>query len=75
MTERFTAVSPDVVEWRVTFDDPTTWTRPWTYMMPLTKVDESKEVYEYACHEGNNAMRNILSAQRAADRAGSRGRP
>ena len=69
MTERFTAVSPGVVEWRVTFDDPTTWTRPWTYMMPLTKVDESKEVYEYACHEGNNAMRNILSAQRAADRA------
>ena len=69
MTERFTAVSPDVVEWRVTFNDPTTWTRPWTYMMPLAKVEASKEVYEYACHEGNNAMRNILSAQRAADRA------
>jgi len=68
MTERFTAVARDVVEWRVTFDDPTTWTRPWTYMMPLSKVEESKEVYEYACHEGNNAMRNILSAQRAADR-------
>jgi hypothetical protein len=69
MTERFTAVAKDLVEWRVTFNDPSTWTRPWTYMMPLTKVDDSKEVYEYACHEGNNAMRNILSAQRAAERA------
>jgi hypothetical protein len=42
--------------------------------MPLTKVDQSKQVYEYACHEGNNAMRNILSAARAAERekAGNR---
>ncbi len=68
MTERFTAIAPDVVEWRVTFDDPTTWVRPWTYMMPLTKVADTQEVHEYACHEGNNAMRNILSAQRAIDR-------
>jgi hypothetical protein len=69
MTETFTRVSPALVEWRVTFDDPTTWVRPWTYLMPLTKVPDSQEVHEYACHEGNNAMRNILSAQRAADRA------
>ena len=68
MTERFTPISKDVVEWRVTFDDPTTWTRPWTYLMPLTKVDRSQEVHEYACHEGNLAMRNILSAARAAER-------
>jgi hypothetical protein len=68
MTERFTAVGPNLVEWRVTFDDPTTWVRPWTYMMPLAKVASSQEVHEYACHEGNNAMRNILSAQRASDR-------
>jgi hypothetical protein len=68
MTERFTAVGPNLVEWRVTFDDATTWVRPWTYLMPLTKVAASQEVHEYACHEGNNAMRNILSAQRAKDR-------
>jgi hypothetical protein len=68
MTERFTAVSKDTVEWRVTFDDPTTWTRPWTFLMPLTKVDRSQEVHEYACHEGNLAMPNILSAARAAER-------
>jgi len=68
MTERFKAVSPEIVEWSVTFDDPATWTRPWTFMMPLTKVDASQQIYEYGCHEGNNAMRNILSAQRAAER-------
>jgi hypothetical protein len=72
MTERFRAVSPEVVEWRVTFDDPTTWTRPWTFMMPLTKVEQSQQIYEYACHEGNNAMRNILSAQRAGEREKAR---
>ena len=68
MTERFTAVSPTVVEWRVTFEDSNTWTRPWTYVMPLTKVDSSQQVFEYACHEGNHAMRNILSAARAAEK-------
>ncbi len=70
MIERFTAVAPHVVEWRVTFDDPATWTRPWTFMMPLTRVDQSQQVHEYACHEGNHAMRNILSAARAGERAG-----
>jgi hypothetical protein len=39
-------------------------------MMPLTKVDQSQQVHEYACHEGNHAMRNILSAARASERAG-----
>ena len=68
MTERFTAVSANVVEWRVTFEDANTWTRPWTYVMPLTKVDYSQQVFEYACHEGNHAMRNILSAARAAEK-------
>ena len=68
MTERFTAVSPTVVEWRVTFEDPSVWTSPWTYVMPLTKVDQSQQVYEYACHEGNHAMRNILSAARAEEK-------
>jgi len=69
MTERFTAMSPDVVDWRVTFEDANTWTRPWTFSMPLSKVDRSQQMFEYACHEGNLAMRNILSAQRAEERA------
>jgi hypothetical protein len=67
MTERFIPVSPTEVDWRVTFEDPNVWTRPWTFEMPLTKVDRSQQMFEYACHEGNLAMRNILSAQRAAE--------
>ena len=45
MTERFVPISSGVVEWRVTFEDPSVWTRPWTYVMPLTKVDHSQQVY------------------------------
>ncbi|HEY1309090.1 MAG TPA: hypothetical protein VGF24_36360 [Vicinamibacterales bacterium] len=69
MTERFIPVSQTEVDWRVTFEDPNVWTRPWTYEMPLTKVDRSQQMFEYACHEGNLAMRNILSAARKADGA------
>jgi hypothetical protein len=67
MVERFTATAPDTVEWSVTFEDPRTWTRPWTFSMPLTRVDHTQQMFEYACHEGNLAMRNILSAQRAEE--------
>src|SRR5690606_16293882 len=69
MTERFTPVSPEILSWQVTFEDPTVWTRPWTFEMPLTRVDVTQQLFEYACHEGNHAMRNILSAQRAAEAA------
>jgi hypothetical protein len=67
LVERFTPVSAAVVEWRVTVDDPATWTRPWTFALNLTR-DESQGVFEYACHEGNYAMHNILSAARAEER-------
>jgi hypothetical protein len=70
MTERFTPVGPNLLEWRVTFEDATVWTKPWTFLMPLTKVDASQQVHEYACHEGNLAMFNILSGARAVERAG-----
>ena len=69
MTERFKPLSPAAVDWSVTFDDPHTWVRPWTFTMKLAKTDRSQQVYEYACHEGNYAMPNILSAQRSAERA------
>jgi hypothetical protein len=68
--ERFTPTSPDRIEWTVTLDDPMTWTKPWTFAMPLT-MNEREPVLEYACHEGNYAMRHILSGARAADRAGA----
>jgi hypothetical protein len=66
LVERFTRVAPDTVEWSVTVDDPSTWTRPWTFMIPLTRNDQ-EPVYEYACHEGNYAMKNLLSVSRAAE--------
>ncbi|HXD74213.1 MAG TPA: hypothetical protein VN628_10770 [Vicinamibacterales bacterium] len=73
MTERFKPLGPNAVDWSVTFDDPHTWTRPWTFTMKLTKKDRSQQVFEYACHEGNYAMPNILSAQRASERAAEGG--
>jgi hypothetical protein len=76
MVERFRATSAKTIEWSVTFDDPSVWTRPWTFSMPLTQVDHTQQLHEYACHEGNLAMRNILSAARTAEReAGATPRP
>ena len=69
MTERFTPVAPRVVEWRVTFDDSHTWTRPWTFAMILKQKTQGEQVYEYACHEGNYGLKNILTGARAEDRA------
>jgi hypothetical protein len=65
--ERFTPTSPTTVEWSITFDDSRTWTRPWTYGMRLTRDDE-QGIFEYACHEGNDGLRGILSAARAEER-------
>jgi hypothetical protein len=66
MVERFTLRGPDTVEWSVTFDDSHTWARPWTFAMHLTK-DEGQAPFEYACHEGNYGLRNILAAARAEE--------
>jgi hypothetical protein len=64
--ERFTRTSPTTVEWSVTVDDPSTWARPWTFSMPLTQNDE-EAVELYECHEGNQAISNVLRAARAAE--------
>ena len=68
LIERFVPVGAGVIEWSMTVDDPKTWERPWTFAMRLT-ADHDQPLFEYACHEGNYAMRNILSAARAADAA------
>jgi hypothetical protein len=68
LVERFTRTAPDKVRWSVTVDDPSTWPHPWTFAMPLT-LDDSEQLFEYACHEGNYAMVNILSGARAEERA------
>ena len=67
ITERFTRTAPDTVEWTVTIDDPTTWVRPWTFSLPLT-MNDREPVLEYACHEGNYALRNMLSGERVTER-------
>ena len=68
LVERFTPLGPDTVEWAVTFEDAHTWARPWTFAMNLTH-DASQPPFEYACHEGNYGLRNILAAARAEERA------
>jgi hypothetical protein len=65
-TERFTRIAADKLRWTVTVDDPKTWTRPWTFSMPLTLTD-SEPIMQYECHEGNYGLRNILSAARAEE--------
>jgi hypothetical protein len=67
IVERFTRAAPDKVTWSVTVDDPSTWTRPWTFAMPLT-MSASEPIMQYECHEGNYGLRNILSAARAEDK-------
>jgi hypothetical protein len=68
LTERFKPMGPKAIEWSVTAEDPHTWTRPWTFAMTLTH-DESQPVFEYACHEGNHGLRDILSGARADEAA------
>jgi catechol 2,3-dioxygenase-like lactoylglutathione lyase family enzyme len=68
LIERFTRVAPNVLEYRFTVDDPTTWTKSWTGMMAFDKDDEQYELVEYACHEGNYGIRNILSGARAREK-------
>ncbi len=67
LTEKFTRTGPDTIQYEVTVNDPKTWTRPWTAAFPLRR-DPNYKIFEYACHEGNHAMSNILSASRSDER-------
>jgi hypothetical protein len=67
VTERITRVGPELLVWDMTFEDPNVWTRPWTIRLPL-KLDNSYIMAEYACHEGNYTMFNILSGARADEK-------
>jgi len=61
LTERFTRTDDTTLVYEVTLRDAATWTQPWTFMVPMTR--SSGEVYEYACHEGNYYMENMLRGQ------------
>jgi hypothetical protein len=65
LTERWSRVGQNL-RYEVTADDPQTWTKPWTAAVEMAPQPDG--MFEYACHEGNNSMRNILSAARAAEK-------
>src|SRR5215471_2097179 len=68
LIEKFTRTAPDTIHYEFTVDDPQTYTAKWTAALDLT-AKPGYEIYEYACHEGNYGLRNMLSASRADDRA------
>ena len=67
LVERFRRIDAKSVHYEVTVSDPATFSRPWTAALTL-KTSPQPDVFEYACHEGNYAMRNILSGARAAEK-------
>jgi hypothetical protein len=70
--ERFRRVDADTIDYQYTVDDPTTYTKPWTVSIPMSKSTEP--IYEYACHEGNYGMKNLLSGARAMEKAAAEGK-
>jgi hypothetical protein len=70
--ERFKRVDADTIDYQYTVDDPTTYTKSWTVSIPMSKTDEP--IYEYACHEGNYGMKNLLSGARAMEKAAAEGK-
>ena len=69
VVERFTRVDADTLRYEFTVEDPTRWTSPWSGELPLRRIDES--LFEYACHEGNYSIVNMLSGARAEEREGA----
>lgn len=61
------ASSRSTLEYEITVTDQKTWTSPWTLAYPM-KLDNDYQMFEYACHEGNYGLPNILSAARAAEK-------
>ena len=67
LIERFSLTDRDTLQYEVRVEDPQTFTAPWTVAFPLTRADDYA-IYEYACHEGNYALPNILRGARRAER-------
>ena len=70
ITERFTRVDANTVNYEFTVEDPATWTRPWTARIPWTKVDPAEQMYEYACHEDNYDLVHLLGGARVREKNG-----
>jgi hypothetical protein len=67
VVERFTRVGPDQIDYRFTVEDPQAFTRSFTGELPFHRTDDP--IYEYACHEGNYALRGILAGAREQEKA------
>ncbi len=70
ITERFSRVAPDTINYEFTVSDPATWTKPWTAVIPWTKVDPGEQMYEYACHEDNFDIVHLLTGARLREKNG-----
>jgi hypothetical protein len=70
VTERFTRADAKTIDYKATIDDPSTWTKPWTLELPFTSVPGP--IYEYACHEGNYAIEDILAGARRIEAGGKK---
>ena len=70
ITEYFRRTDANTIEYKFTIDDPTTWTKPWSAIVPLSHV--SGPMFEYACTEGNNGLVNIMAGARAAEKAAAK---
>jgi len=70
LVERFTRTGKDTMAYQATFTDPATWTAPWTVALDLRARPDDAGVFEYACHEGNYGLRNMLDASRLLDSVG-----
>jgi len=71
VTERFTRVSDNEITYRFTVEDPATWDRPWTAEMPMAKT--IGPIFEFACHESNHGVENILAGARAEEKRAAEG--
>ncbi len=65
VVERFTRIGPDTLDYEFTVNDPSTWTRPWSGSLPMARIEGP--MFEYACHEGNRGLTNILAGSRALE--------
>ena len=70
ITERFSRVDAKTINYEFRVEDPKTWTKPWTAVIPWTKIDPEEQMYEYACHEDNYDIVHFLSGAREREKRG-----
>jgi len=70
ITERFSRVDAKTINYEFRVEDPKTWTKPWTAVIPWTKIDPEEQMYEYACHEDNYDIVHFLAGAREREKRG-----